>query len=151
MKKQWHIHRPNDKKVRALQRHLNCSAIIATILCNRKLESPQLANEFLSPSLYHLKPPFVMQDMEKAVERIEYALQKKQRILILGDYDVDGVTATAALYTFLQRAGAHVFYHIPHRIDEGYGLSSFHIHQFAVPKKIQLIITVDNGSSSYDA
>lgn len=151
MKKQWHLHRPNLEKVKTIQRHLKCSLITATILCNRNIESTQSATDFLTPSLHHLHSPFIMQDMDCAAERIETALLQKERILIVGDYDVDGVTATAVLYTFLQRTGADVFCHIPHRIDEGYGLSSDHIHSIAVPNGIQLIITADNGSSSHSA
>lgn len=151
MGKQWHIRRPDIEKVKAIQRQLKCSFITATILCNRRIESHQAASDFISPSFHHLQPPFVMQDMDRAVERIEYAISKHENILVFGDYDVDGVTAAAALYTFLQRTGARVAFHIPHRIDEGYGLSPGHIHQIAIPNKIQLIITVDNGSSSHAA
>lgn len=151
MKIQWHLQRPDSEKVTAIQRHLKCSVITATLLCNRKIESARLAADFLSPTLYHLTPPYAIKDMDHAVDRIENALLRRQRILIFGDYDVDGVTATAALYNFLQHAGAQVSYYIPHRVEEGYGLAAVHIHQIAIPKKIQLIITVDNGSSSHEA
>lgn len=151
MKKQWHLCRPDSKDVKAIQRHLHCSHITATVLCNRKIQSPQSAADFLSPSLGRLQPPFGMQDMDCAVERIVYALMNKERILIIGDYDVDGITATASIYTFLKQVGAGVAYHIPHRIDEGYGLCADHINDIALPNRVQLIITVDNGSSSHAA
>jgi single-stranded-DNA-specific exonuclease len=151
MKKQWNIHRPDDEKVKAIQRHLDCSSITATILCNRKIESPQSATDFLSSSLHNLTSPDTIQDMDPATERIERALLCKEKMLIIGDYDVDGVAATVMLFSFLKRIGAKVVYHIPHRINEGYGLSDRHIHKIALPMGIKLIITVDNGSASYNA
>ena len=151
MKKQWHIHRPDNEKVKAIQRYLNCSSIIATILCNRNIKSPQLATDFLSSSLHNLTSPDTIQDMDPATERIERALLCNEKMLIIGDYDVDGVAATAMLYSFLKRIGAKVVYHIPHRINEGYGLSIHHIHKIAMLMGIKLIITVDNGSASYNA
>lgn len=151
MKKQWHLHRPDSETVKAIQRRLNCSFITATVLSNRRIQSPQSAADFLSPSLSGLQSPFAMQDMDRAVERIVYALMNRERILIIGDYDVDGVTATAVLFIFLNGVGASVIYHIPHRIDEGYGFCADHIHKIAVPRGIQLIVTADNGSSSHAA
>ena len=78
-------------------------------------------------------------------------MQRKEKILIFGDYDADGVTATALLSQFLRSAGADVTVHIPHRIEEGYGLQPKHINQLAAPQKVGLIITVDNGSGSHSA
>jgi single-stranded-DNA-specific exonuclease len=151
MKKQWHIHRPDNEKVKAISRHLNCSSITAAILCNRKIESPQSAADFLSFSLHNLTSPDTIQDMNLATERIERAVLFHEKILIIGDYDVDGVAATAMLFSFLKQMGAKVTYHIPHRITEGYGLSSRHIRKIALPMEIKLIITVDNGSASHNA
>jgi single-stranded-DNA-specific exonuclease len=151
MNKQWVIHKPDIDKVKTISRHLHCSPITATILCNRKIESAQLATDFLSSSLKNLTAPFVMKDMDLAVERIEHALLGHEKILIIGDYDVDGVTATALLYSFFKKIGANVAYYIPHRIDEGYGFSIHHIHKLAIPKGIKLLITADNGSSSHNA
>ena len=81
MRKQWHLHRPDIEKVKTIQRRLKCSHITATILCNRRIDSQQAASDFLAPSLYHLRPPFVMQDMDRAVERIESAILTHENIL----------------------------------------------------------------------
>ena len=151
MNKQWVIHKPDMDKVRTISRNLHCSPITATVLCNRKIESTQSATDFLSSSLNNLTAPFGMQDMELAVERIEHALLHHEKILIIGDYDVDGVTATTVLFSFLKKIGAHIAYHIPHRIEEGYGFSTLHIREIAILKGVKLLITVDNGSSSHNA
>ncbi len=151
MKKQWHIHRPDIERVRLFQRHLNCSMTTATIICNRGIDSIEAAEKFISPSLYHLNSPFTIRDMDIAVDRILFAISRGQRILILGDYDVDGITATVALFTFLKTIRANAVFYIPHRIDEGYGMMPHHVRQLALPKQIQLIITADNGSSSHTA
>ena len=151
MNKQWVIHKPDIDKVKTISRHLNCSPITATILCNRKIKSAQSATDFLSSSLKNLTAPFVIKDMDLAVERIEHALLRHEKILIIGDYDVDGVTATVLLYSFFKKIGVNVAYYIPHRIDEGYGFATRHIHKIAIPKGVKLLITVDNGSSSHNA
>jgi single-stranded-DNA-specific exonuclease len=92
-----------------------------------------------------------LKDLDAAVQRILKAITGRERILIFGDYDVDGVTATALLYEFLKHAGAQVFYYIPHRRKEGYSLKVHHIPELLIPNGIQLVITTDCGSSSHDA
>ena len=151
MQMQWKILQPDPAKVQAIQEHLNCHAITATVLANRNIATPPQADQFLQPSLDALPDPMGLHGMESATVRILSAMQRREKILVFGDYDADGVTATALLSNFLQSAGADVTVHIPHRIDEGYGLQARHINQLAAPQKIGLIITVDNGSSSHAA
>jgi single-stranded-DNA-specific exonuclease len=151
MKKQWKILAPDPEAVQAIRRGVNCTRVTATVLANRNIASAKAAADFLSPSLYHLRPPFAMQDMQKAVERIYSALLGNQHILVFGDYDADGVTATAILFDFLRSAGARTSFWIPHRVEEGYGLQKRHILAPAVSSQVDLIITADCGSSSHEA
>ncbi len=151
MQMQWKILQPDPAKVEAIRQHLNCHPITATVLANRNIESPPQADRFLQPTLDALPSPMELHGMEAATRRILAAMQHKEKILIFGDYDADGVTATALLSQFLRSAGADVMVHIPHRIEEGYGLQPKHINQLAAPQKVGLIITVDNGSSSHAA
>jgi len=151
MKKEWQILRPESRAVEKLAGILKCHPAIAAILVNRNIASPEDASNFLSASLNHLSPPFSIKDMDAAVHRILKAIKSNEKVLIFGDYDVDGITATTILLEFFQSVGADVSYYIPHRITEGYGLQSSHIINFALSKKINLIITVDCGSGSHDA
>jgi single-stranded-DNA-specific exonuclease len=151
MKKQWHTLSPDIDAVERLCRALQCHPAIATILVNRGIVASKDASDFLEPSLKQLGSPFSIKDMDTAVHRIATAIKRDEKILIFGDYDVDGVTATAILLDFFQYVGAKVSYYIPHRVKEGYGLQSRHIATVAIPNRINLIVTVDSGSGSYDA
>jgi len=151
MKKEWQILRPDACAVEKLARILKCHPAIAAILVNRNIVSPEDASNFLSASLNHLSPPFSIKDMDAAVHRILKAIKSNEKVLIFGDYDVDGITATTILLEFFRSVGADVSYYIPHRITEGYGLQSSHIINCALSKKTSLIITVDCGSGSHDA
>jgi single-stranded-DNA-specific exonuclease len=142
---------PDEKIVRSIQKNNNCSQVFATILVNRGIETKKAIQKFLSPSLNDLRSFDQLTDMDKAVFRIADAILKKEKILVFGDYDVDGITATTILYEFLKAAGANTDYYIPHRIDEGYSLNNTHIENFAIPEKINLIITIDCGISSHQA
>ena len=151
MKKQWQILQPDQESVQKICALVKCNPIIATILVNRNIISPAEALNFLKPSLNNIRPPFSIKDMEAAVRRIVAAIAGNEKILIFGDYDVDGITATTILFKFLRYTEADVSYYIPHRIKEGYGLQINHILDYALPKKINLIITADCGSSSHAA
>jgi single-stranded-DNA-specific exonuclease len=151
MQMQWKILQPDPAKVKAIQEHLNCHPITATVLANRNIQTPPEVDLFLHPALDNLPDPMRLTGMQAAAQRILAAMQRREKILVFGDYDADGVTATALLSHFLKSAGARVAVHIPHRIDEGYGLQAKHINQLAAPQGIGLIITVDNGSSSHAA
>ncbi len=151
MKKQWQILRPDIHTVDKLCMILKCHPAIASILVNRNIVSEEDASNFLNPSLNRLNPPFSIKDMDAAVNRILTAIKQNEKILIFGDYDVDGITATTILLEFIRSAGADVSYYIPHRTNEGYGLQNNHISDYALSKKINLIITTDCGSGSHDA
>lgn len=151
MQMQCEISQPDLDLVRRIQQQLDCHPILATVLANRNIGTAQRAADFLQPTFQSLPNPMELSGMREATDRIYHALQKNERILVFGDYDADGVTAAAVLATFLKCAGADVQVHLPHRITEGYGLQPKHINQLAMPQKIDLIVTVDCGSSSHDA
>ncbi len=151
MKKKWQLLSPDRNRVDHLSKFLNCGDVLATILVNRNIVSTVEAERFLSPSLRDLRPPFAIKDMDRAADRIVTAIFNHEKILIFGDYDVDGITATVLYYEFLRSIGASVSYYIPHRIKEGYGLQTHHIHETAVSNRIELIITADCGISSHHA
>ena len=149
--KKWNILQPKTEVVNRLCAHLQCSPVVASLLANRGIDSPSLADRFLTPSFHQLSDPSAMKDMDTAIRRIYDAILRQERILIFGDYDVDGVTATVLITEFLNTVGAKVSYYIPHRETEGYGLKPGHISDPAISNNINLIITVDCGSSSHEA
>lgn len=151
MQMQWKILQPDPSKVQEIQAHLHCHPVTAKVLANRNISTPPQADHFIRPTWDTLPSPMGLQGVEAASERIFKALRNNEKILVFGDYDVDGVTATAVLVQFLKSAGADVLAHIPHRTEEGYGLQVQHINQLAVPHKVSLIVTVDCGSSSHAA
>ncbi|MBE0433380.1 single-stranded-DNA-specific exonuclease RecJ [candidate division WOR-3 bacterium] len=122
---------------------------IVQILQNRGYETPRSIEKFFAPSLSDLHDPFLLNDMEKAVVRIVKAIDAKERILVHGDYDTDGITGTALLVRNLEKFGVAVQYYIPHRLEEGYGLSMAGIRK-AIADHCTMIITVDCGSSALD-
>jgi single-stranded-DNA-specific exonuclease len=135
--------------MKALCQQLGVSPIIARLLSNRGIDSIDAGQVFLNPRLEYLHDPFLFQDMEKAVDRIIKALKSKELIMIFGDYDVDGITATSLLYLILTRLGANVSYYIPNRMSEGYGLSVSGIQE-AAGRGVTLIITVDCGITAVE-
>ncbi len=145
----WRVHPYTDEAGR-LAKESQVHPIVASILSRRGLSSAESVLKFLNPSLRDLESPFVFQDMPKAVERIRAAIRKKEKILVFGDYDVDGVTASAVLYPALQALGADVEVHIPHRLHEGYGLNRKSLEPW-VARSIGLVITVDNGITGVEA
>ena len=151
MEKQWQFHDPDPQTIRGLMRQAGCSPLIARLLAIRGIRSKTQASRFLNPSLAHLTPPSEMAGMNAAVRRIHRALEKNEKILLFGDYDADGITATALLTAFLRRCAARVNYYIPHRLTEGYGLNAEFITKRAAPAGIGLIITADCGSGSAEA
>jgi single-stranded-DNA-specific exonuclease len=151
MKKHWHMLKPNPATVRELSRNLNFHPLTAAVLANRNYTTPADARHFLNVSLNDLRPPASLKDARTAVKRIYEAITKRQKILIFGDYDVDGITSTVILLNFLRDVGADVTYYIPHRITEGYSIQSRHISHYARPNRFDLIITVDCGSDSHAA
>jgi single-stranded-DNA-specific exonuclease len=151
MQMQWDIAQANPEIVHAIQEHLQCHIVTAIVLANRGVTSAEEAKNFIAPSLSSLPSPMHLEGMHEAVQRIHRALQNNETILVFGDYDADGVTATVLLTEFLRSLGARVLRHLPHRIEEGYGLKPSHINQLAAARQVGLIITVDCGSSSFEA
>ena len=117
---------------------------VAELLIRRGVESPEEARKFFSPTIDDLHDPFLMKDMEKAVNRLNAAMGAKQRIMIYGDYDVDGVTAVALVYKYLQNYYSNIEYYIPTRYEEGYGISRKSI-DYAKENDVKLIIVLDCG------
>lgn len=142
---------PDPAAVRELSQKLNCHPVTATVLVNRNIKTQADARHFLTVSLNNLRPPSSLKDTDAAVKRIYDAIAENQKILIFGDYDVDGITATVVLLIFLRYVGADVTYYIPHRINEGYSIQPRHISHYARPNQFDLIITADCGSSSHQA
>ena len=127
-----------------LERELNISAAAARMLVVRNIQSAEEARAFIRPSLDKLHDPFLMKDMDKAVERLHQALTQNENILIYGDYDVDGTTAVAVMYRFLSPLTSRLDYYIPDRHNEGYGVSQQGI-DYAAERGCTLIITLDCG------
>ena len=144
IKRSWNIKKPNKEVQNLLSRELNISPAISQVLINRGIKEVEAAHRFLSPSLSQLHSPLMMKDMEKAVERIVKAISKNEKIMIYGDYDVDGVTAISILITFLHEINADVSFYIPDRLSEGYSLNSDALERIK-GLGTGLIITVDCG------
>lgn len=147
MDKRWLVNKTNQEFLRYLSGKASISTTLAQIFVNRGIKDAEAIKDFLSPSLENLHDPFLMPDMGKAVEQIKTALAEGKTALVCGDYDADGVTATAILVSALRTLGLKTHYHIPDRITEGYGLSKEGV-QKAKALGAGLIITVDCGISS---
>jgi len=147
--KRWNICQPDTALQKYLNDNLSISPIVSQLLINRGMRDIDKIKSFLNNDLSELYNPFLMKGMSEAVSRIKEALDKKEKILIHGDYDVDGVTATALLFFTLRGFGAKPVYFIPDRLTEGYGLGSSGVEE-AVRIKADLVITVDCGISSHE-
>ena len=123
MKKRWHILNGDEQKADALRQKLNIHPVICKILAQRGIETFDTAKDFFRPDLSSLHDPWLMKDMGKAVERVLSAVSNNEKILVFGDYDVDGTTAVACMYQFLKKVYSNVDFYIPHRYKEGYGVS----------------------------
>lgn len=135
---------PNDTEIDSLASILGIDDALATLLLQRGISHFESAQRYFRPSLSHLHDPFIMQGMQKAVNRLLLAISQGEKILIYGDYDVDGVTAVALVYGFLRQRYDKLFFYIPDRHKEGYGLSAQAV-QKAANAGITLIITLDCG------
>jgi len=145
--KKWILKPQKEKRAREFAEELDSTLLVAQILLNRGIDSKEDADQFLSSDLGNLTDPYLVNDMQKAVKRIIKALEGSEKILIYGDYDVDGVTATSLLLLFLRDIGFSAYYYIPNRVNEGYGINLESIGRFH-KKGISLVITVDCGISS---
>ena len=146
---QWLFTAGDQNTLDLLSNDLGLHPIVSQILMSRDIKDPDNARKYLRPSLNDLPNPFLMMDMEKGVQRVIRAIQQKEKILIYGDYDADGITSVVVLMKFLLELTPQVSYYIPDRIDEGYGL-----HRAAIDRMkcdhVNLIITVDCGISDLD-
>ena len=149
MQKRWNILQPEPTKVDALQKELKVNRTICSILAARRIDTYQKARSFFRPQLSDLHDPWLMKDMLKAVKRIQSAISDNEKILVFGDYDVDGTTSVASMYQFLHKIYPAVDYYIPHRYKEGYGISKLGIdHAFV--NDFTLIISLDCGIKSVE-
>ncbi|MEY2646309.1 MAG: hypothetical protein RL158_285 [Bacteroidota bacterium] len=147
MEKRWNILKADPATVAALQEQLKISPILCELLVQRGIVDFDAAKKFFRPQIEHLHSPWLMKDMKKAVERIQTAFENEEKILVYGDYDVDGTTSVATLYQFLKDLSPNIDYYIPHRYKEGYGISKIGI-DFAKENGFNLIISVDCGIKS---
>jgi len=138
-----HIHLQNQ-----LSKELGISKILAQVLVNRKVKSTAEAEKFLKAGMDDLLSPQLFSDMPKAVALVKKAVENKEKVMVFGDYDVDGITSTVLIKNMLVSLGLDVLHHIPHRITEGYGLNK-EIITFAKENKVKLMITADCGTANH--
>jgi len=149
MKYKWNIRESDTQKTATLAQLRNIPQVIAAVLLNRGLESPDVIDKFFNPRIEDLYDPFLMTDMDKAVDRLTLAFKNDEKIAIFGDYDVDGTTATTLLYLFLHNLKLDTLFYIPDREKEGYGLSRKGINT-AIKAGCSLVITCDSGISGIE-
>lgn len=148
MQKKWSYQPlPNEKAISELSAVLNVSLPIAALLLQRNITNFEEAKDYFRPNLDQLHNPFLMKDMDKAIWRIEEAIRNKERILVYGDYDVDGTTSVALVYGFLRQFYSNLDYYTPDRNGEGYGVSEQGV-KVAYDNKVDLIICLDCGIKS---
>ena len=148
MNKKWQYNDNDIERANKIAEKFNLKKVVAQIIANKKLNDEQI-KVFLEPTRNNFYDPFLLPDMEKAVQRILKAIENKEKVVIFGDYDVDGITSTTVLKKFLEERGLEVGYHIPNRLKEGYGLNKEAIKQI-VEEKWTLMITVDCGISGVE-
>ncbi|MCU0607941.1 MAG: single-stranded-DNA-specific exonuclease RecJ [Candidatus Edwardsbacteria bacterium] len=148
MEKRWILHPADEGQANALAVELGVSPLIARLLLTRGVAVPADARRFLSPALADLHDPFLLPDMDRTVDRVDRALAAGERLMVYGDYDVDGITATALLVRGLARLGADVGWYLPNRSREGYGISAAGIDE-AARRGVALVISVDCGITAH--
>lgn len=149
MQKRWSIEPDHSQEEVQLAAELKVSPIVAKLLINRGLGDPHKARQFLAADMESLLSPWDLKGMREAVACVTKIMEEGGSIVVYGDYDVDGITATSVVYRFLKRCGASVSYYIPERQSEGYGLN-LEALEGLIAKGTDLVITVDCGISSYD-
>lgn len=151
MSRLWELkNEPEQAAVEALQSEIKVSDLFAKIAIQRGLDSRDKLDQFLHPDETAFHDPFLLYDMEVAIERIEEAIENGEKITIYGDYDADGITATTILYETLDSIGANVSYYIPNRFEDGYG-PNLRVYQELIAGGTKLILTVDNGVAGHEA
>ena len=152
MNNKWNYQPPSQEQTeaaKALAKETNISPILCKLLLERGISSSAKARQFFRPQLNELHDPFLMKDMDIAVDRLNQAMGKKERIMVYGDYDVDGTTAVALVYKFLQQFYSNIDYYIPDRYEEGYGVSVKGV-DYAYETGVKLIIVLDCGIKAID-
>ena len=149
MEKRWNIKPTDPNRVQELQQSLKINPVLCTMLVQRGADTFEKARQFFRPSLSDLHDPFLMKDMDKAVERLTRALSNHEKILVYGDYDVDGTTSVACMYQFLRGLKANAEFYVPHRYREGYGVSKAGI-DMAIREGFNLIVSLDCGIKSVE-
>ena len=153
MTNKWIVKEINNEKVELLKAKFNLSNLVAKILSNRNILGREMQEDdikkFLNPTRDDFYDPFLLPDMEQAVERIEQAINNNEKILIYGDYDADGITSTTILIKFFKEIGVEVDKYIPNRLEEGYGINNKALEEIK-NRGIDLIITVDTGITAND-
>ena len=152
MASKWRYNKPTDERRKAaaeLGEKIGMSPIMADLLIQRGIKTESAAKRFFRPMLNELIDPFLMNDMDIAVDRLNDAMGRKERIMVYGDYDVDGCTAVALVYKFLQQFYSNIEYYIPDRYEEGYGVSIKAI-DYAKEQGVKLIIILDCGIKAFE-
>ncbi|PWU02788.1 MAG: single-stranded-DNA-specific exonuclease RecJ [Bacteroidetes bacterium] len=151
MEKKWNILQAPNEKIQTLHQALKINPVICKILVQRGIDTYEASKEFFRPQLSQLHDPWLMKDMDKAVNRVISAMESGEKILVFGDYDVDGTTAVSCMYRFLRKIydTEKLAFYIPHRYREGYGVSKHGI-DFAKENGFSLIISLDCGIKSVD-
>lgn len=147
--KRWRVNQYDKEKASALFKELKIHPTLCAILVQRGIETFEKAKSFFRPQLADLHDPFLMKDMQKAVDRVLQAFAGGEKVLVFGDYDVDGTTAVSCMYQFLKKHHAQTEFYIPHRYREGYGISKKGI-DFAFENNYTLIISLDCGIKSIE-
>ena len=150
MNKRWKIQKHDREQVLKLSESLKVSPLVAALLISRGYSTEESAHKFLNPTFEDLHEPLLLKDMDKAVARVLLAIERGEKILIWGDYDVDGTTGTVVLRKALEILGAQTGYHVPHRFTEGYGLNIEKLSE-AKDKGYTVAISVDTGSRAFEA
>lgn len=146
MKKIWNIQKENKEEIEKIMKEYNISRTLAKLLLARDVKDVDM---YLNGTLENLRDPFLLKDMEKIVKRIKLAIDRKEKVCIYGDYDVDGITSITIMYKFLQKLGLDVTYYLPNRLQEGYGLNNKALEKIK-NDNVSLVITVDCGITAIE-
>ena len=146
MQKVWNVKKYDDEKVNEIAKKYNISTTLSKLLMSREIENIDM---YLNGNLSSFKDPYIMKDMQKLVNRVKIALEKKEKVCIYGDYDVDGITSITIMYKFLKDLGIDVIYYLPDRLLEGYGLNNEALNKIK-NEDVSLIITVDCGITAIE-
>lgn len=149
MKKKWEYYETDETKVKEIAEQFQLPTLVANILVNRNITQKDKIEVFLNPNRNDFYSPYLLNDMEKAVNRIQKAIQKHEKVVIYGDYDVDGITSITVLKRFLAEQQLQADYYVPDRLEEGYGLNKKAMEHLA-QKGYQLMITVDCGITAME-